>query len=40
MTCGMKNIRSQFATAPKRNVRFLPVAFTGRDAQTAANVIA
>jgi hypothetical protein len=36
----MKSIRSQFATASKRNPRYVPVAFTEYGALTAANVIA
>ena len=40
MTCDMKSIRSRFATASKRDVRFLPVAFTNYGALMAANVIA
>ena len=32
-------IRSQFATASKRNIRYLPVAFTEHGALMAANVL-
>ena len=35
-----EGIRSQFATASKRNIRYLPVAFTEHGALMAANVFA
>jgi hypothetical protein len=34
-----EGIRSQFATASKRNIRYLPVAFTEHGALMAANVL-
>ncbi len=33
------SIRSQFATASKRNIRHLPIAFTEHDALMAANIL-
>jgi hypothetical protein len=36
----MKSLRSQFATASKRNIRYLPVAFTEHSALMGVNVLA
>jgi hypothetical protein len=35
----MQNLRSQFATASKRNIRYLPWVFTEHGAIMAANVL-